>query len=165
MLWYTREASVAVYIANLPGIWPLLREHICFLRERTNSYIKNESHLPQYGYGSQYGNLSKYQRSRLRTTVANIESDEMELKNSYNKPGVQWPRSSPWSESGELGVVFGKANLDNDQRVINELRCWKGMSVIEVKVDTMIEIQRDSWDGSKSEGLATTTQIEGGRQQ
>jgi hypothetical protein len=22
MLWYTREASVAVYVANLPGIWP-----------------------------------------------------------------------------------------------------------------------------------------------
>ncbi|KAF2467583.1 uncharacterized protein BDR25DRAFT_205502, partial [Lindgomyces ingoldianus] len=32
MLWYTREASVAVYVANLPGIWPLLRERIHFLR-------------------------------------------------------------------------------------------------------------------------------------
>lgn len=26
MLWYTREASVAVYVSNLPMIWPLLRE-------------------------------------------------------------------------------------------------------------------------------------------
>lgn len=26
MLWYTREASVAVYVSNLPLIWPLLRE-------------------------------------------------------------------------------------------------------------------------------------------
>lgn len=28
MLWYTREASVAVYVSNLPLIWPMLRE--CF---------------------------------------------------------------------------------------------------------------------------------------
>ncbi|KAF2999658.1 hypothetical protein E8E13_000417 [Curvularia kusanoi] len=26
MLWYTREASVALYVANLPSIWPLARE-------------------------------------------------------------------------------------------------------------------------------------------
>lgn len=26
MLWYTRESSVAVYVANLPMIWPLMRE-------------------------------------------------------------------------------------------------------------------------------------------
>ncbi|OCL02354.1 hypothetical protein AOQ84DRAFT_252716, partial [Glonium stellatum] len=32
MLWYTREASVAVYVANLPMIWPLLREYVPFLR-------------------------------------------------------------------------------------------------------------------------------------
>jgi hypothetical protein len=31
MLWYVREASVAVYVANLPMIWPLLREWIPFL--------------------------------------------------------------------------------------------------------------------------------------
>ncbi|EOA86357.1 uncharacterized protein SETTUDRAFT_109769, partial [Exserohilum turcica Et28A] len=33
MLWYTREASVAVYVANFPGIWPLLRENMRCLRE------------------------------------------------------------------------------------------------------------------------------------
>jgi hypothetical protein len=26
MLWYTREASVAVYVSNLPMIWPIIRE-------------------------------------------------------------------------------------------------------------------------------------------
>ncbi|QDS72931.1 hypothetical protein FKW77_008134 [Venturia effusa] len=40
MLWYTREASVAVYVANLPLIWPLLREWMPFLRgsSKDNSY-------------------------------------------------------------------------------------------------------------------------------
>jgi len=32
MLWYTREASVAVYVSNLPMIWPVLREWFPFLR-------------------------------------------------------------------------------------------------------------------------------------
>jgi hypothetical protein len=35
MLWYTREASVAVYVANLPLIWPLLREWFPILRNAT----------------------------------------------------------------------------------------------------------------------------------
>ncbi|KAF6829819.1 ubid family decarboxylase [Colletotrichum musicola] len=32
MLWYVREASVAVYVSNLPLIWPLLREWFPLLR-------------------------------------------------------------------------------------------------------------------------------------
>jgi hypothetical protein len=35
MLWYTREASVAVYVSNLPMIWPLLREHFPCLKNLT----------------------------------------------------------------------------------------------------------------------------------
>jgi hypothetical protein len=35
MLWYTREASVAVYVANIPMIWPLLREWFPFLKAMT----------------------------------------------------------------------------------------------------------------------------------
>lgn len=37
MLWYVREASVAVYVANLPMIWPLLREWIPFLGTVTST--------------------------------------------------------------------------------------------------------------------------------
>ena len=32
MLWYVRESSVAMYVANLPMIWPTLREWFPFLR-------------------------------------------------------------------------------------------------------------------------------------
>lgn len=35
MLWYVREASVAVYVSNLPMIWPLLREWFPCLRKLT----------------------------------------------------------------------------------------------------------------------------------
>ncbi|KAM0815579.1 putative UbiD family decarboxylase [Seiridium cardinale] len=32
MLWYVRESSVAIYVSNLPMIWPLIREWVPFLR-------------------------------------------------------------------------------------------------------------------------------------
>lgn len=35
MFWYTREASVAMYVANLPCIWPLLREALPVLKSWT----------------------------------------------------------------------------------------------------------------------------------
>jgi hypothetical protein len=35
MLWYVRESSVAIYVANLPMIWPLLREWFPYLRKIT----------------------------------------------------------------------------------------------------------------------------------
>jgi hypothetical protein len=41
MLWYTREASTAVYVTNLPLLWPLLREWIPWLHNRTSA---NKSH-------------------------------------------------------------------------------------------------------------------------
>jgi hypothetical protein len=35
MLWYVREASVAIYVSNLPMVWPLLREWFPILRGMT----------------------------------------------------------------------------------------------------------------------------------
>lgn len=65
MLWYTREASVAVYVANFPGIWPLLRENMRCLRETSTLYGTQEEgdnnrKKKRFGYGSQqyYGELS-----------------------------------------------------------------------------------------------------------
>jgi len=38
MFWYTRESSVALYVANLPCIWPLVREIIPVLRSVSGGY-------------------------------------------------------------------------------------------------------------------------------
>ncbi|KAK5162416.1 hypothetical protein LTR04_003822 [Oleoguttula sp. CCFEE 6159] len=43
MLWYTREASVAVYVSNLPMIWPLLCEWFPCLRTLTPRYSPSYS--------------------------------------------------------------------------------------------------------------------------
>ncbi|KAF9699388.1 hypothetical protein EKO04_002590 [Ascochyta lentis] len=163
MHWYTREASVAVYVANLPGIWPLLREHIRFLRDHTNSYVTDQSRMPRYDYGSHYGNLSKHQHSLVRTTVVQVKSDEIELTDLYNRSGAQPLHSLPRLDGGDLGCVFRMTSFSSDERTINEMSCWEGMDAMEVQVNTRVEIQRGIWDGTRMEGLQTTTQIEGGR--
>jgi hypothetical protein len=39
---YTRESSVAIYVSNLPMIWPLIREWVPFLRTvNSTNYVKN----------------------------------------------------------------------------------------------------------------------------
>jgi hypothetical protein len=62
MLWYTRESSVAVYVSNLPLIWPLLREWFPLLRRFTPGN-KTTSRDKQSGYG-----LNSH-TGRPRTTI------------------------------------------------------------------------------------------------
>lgn len=47
LFWYTREASVAVYVTNLPCIWPLLRELMPVLRSWTPGGVSSKSGRPR----------------------------------------------------------------------------------------------------------------------
>ena len=168
MFWYTREASVAVYVANLPAIYPLLKEHLRFLREHTNSYIGGASKTPKYGYGSQYGNMSKSARSRMRT-FTNLESNEIELGPSYAKSAVQSIHSSEKTKGDDRTNPFttsasaGRPSQDSDERALNDgTDNWKQLNAMEVQVNTKVEIHRDDWDGSKlGAGQARVVKIEG----
>ncbi|KAH7346864.1 hypothetical protein BKA65DRAFT_285935 [Rhexocercosporidium sp. MPI-PUGE-AT-0058] len=51
MLWYTREASVAVYVSNLPMIWPLLREWFPALKTLTPGQKSSSTRNLSYGPG------------------------------------------------------------------------------------------------------------------
>jgi hypothetical protein len=56
MMWYTRESSVAVYVSNLPMIWPLILEWIPSLRiatTRTSERNRGQS----YGNGGTIGSV------------------------------------------------------------------------------------------------------------
>jgi len=52
MLWYVREASVAIYVANLPMIWPLLRDWFPCLRNLTPGGYTGSSGSPSHGKGA-----------------------------------------------------------------------------------------------------------------
>lgn len=51
MLWYTRESSVAVYVSNLPMIWPLMREWFPALRKLTPGHKVTSSKGKGYSLG------------------------------------------------------------------------------------------------------------------
>jgi hypothetical protein len=96
MLWYFREASTALYVSNLPLIWPLLREYV--------PWLGNIS-LPRVGYSSKtrdasrasgkggFANISMSQMSRSRSTRHNmgVETDiePTESAEKINKPSFQ----------------------------------------------------------------------------
>lgn len=44
MLWYTRESSVAVYVANIPFIWPLVKDKVPGMNRFTPGYRSTGSH-------------------------------------------------------------------------------------------------------------------------
>ena len=63
MLWYTREASVAVYVSNLPMIWPLLREWFPALRALTPG-AKSSGVSGKRGLGGNTGTIGSVQQRR-----------------------------------------------------------------------------------------------------
>lgn len=52
MLWYVREASVAVYVSNLPLIWPMLREWFPTLKALAPRSRVNASQTPKFDTGA-----------------------------------------------------------------------------------------------------------------
>ncbi|KAF2277412.1 uncharacterized protein EI97DRAFT_457436 [Westerdykella ornata] len=150
MLWYVREASVAVYVANLPSIWPLLREHLRCLRTHLSSYPngamgRTATGLPGYGLqgsthtqrGHQVGS-SRLHRSLHRgskvgtTSTALAVGDEgIDLGRSnfhrcdHNGRSRQWSGSRDGNdiygrEFRHLGLGAGRRSLDSDEKVLNE---------------------------------------------
>ena len=75
MNWYFREASVAVYVTNIPLIWPLVKE----VGTRLGFSIASRSH--GYGYGSrsrqeQNSRNPPNSKSHVRMGVKDMEMDK-----------------------------------------------------------------------------------------
>lgn len=176
MLWYTREASVAVYVSNIPNIWPLVRENMHVVRGRSDSYITGASRTPRYGRGSQsYGNLSSSKGShhhhhaapRVLRTFTTPDSDELELATTttttttYALSAAQSEHSSSAQlepdetpKHGMTSTVSRRQSRDSDERAINEamhVGSWNGMNAIGVQVGSDVEVQRRCWDASRFE--------------
>lgn len=122
MLWYTREASVAVYVSNLPMIWPLLREYFPILRALTPGQKSTTSPIG----GSFTGRLRTKQSTtrvllggpednRITTTIrgtAKGESTE-ELSGSDTELGIVTQQQS-WDRH-DIGVAVGSRLNDWDK--------------------------------------------------
>lgn len=172
MFWYTREASIGIWIANLPGIWPLVREHLRFLHDRTESYTTDSNQPPQFACGLGYGNMSKGLRSHTQTgTLQNVSStDDIETGLSSTKSVTRSLRipENPGDIDGQVdgfpfsvSAVSSRVSADSDERTLNQSCSWKGIGTLEVQVDTSVIVQRDDWDGEEIGIFKVTTCVEG----
>ncbi|GAM86699.1 hypothetical protein ANO11243_047180 [Dothideomycetidae sp. 11243] len=76
MLWYTREASVATYVTNLPVVWPLVRHLFPFLRGASS---QGKSSGKNYHYGYATGGNNTRARTGNNTIVDAIDMDTRAL--------------------------------------------------------------------------------------
>lgn len=72
MFWYTREASVAVYVANLPCIWPLLREALPVLRSWTPGFVSSGMYKGR-NRGTSTGPMTRGVATRTNVTRRSLD--------------------------------------------------------------------------------------------
>lgn len=123
MLWYTRESSVAVYVSNLPLIWPLMREWFPVLKGLTpgqkSSTIKAKSYGLDSGAvamvtigGSKMFGSKKGESGGIVTSVRGrgegmddqSSGDEMELVAATRKDNWDSSQADLRSEEWEGGI-------------------------------------------------------------
>lgn len=109
MLWYTREASVAVYVSNLPMIWPLLREWFPGLHaltpgqkssgtSRKREYSANGSLQPRREMGKPR-KLSSAKDNGILTTIQGKGESTEELSGSDGTELGIINRKESWEEN------------------------------------------------------------------
>lgn len=84
MNWYFREASVAVYVTTLPGIWVFLRDIFPFLRtmtSRTGTKPTNSNTNPQQMGWNGHHHASK-NRSQLESKDLDFDLDTYPISKS-----------------------------------------------------------------------------------
>ncbi|KZL79714.1 hypothetical protein CI238_06337 [Colletotrichum incanum] len=99
MLWYIREASVAVYVSNLPLVWPLLREWFPWLRS-----LKTAGVLPT-------------PRTVGRTKAVNGSTGAMTQSVSQPPPVMSMARRDTFEEFGNW-LNAGDLELQNPSRAL-----------------------------------------------
>ncbi|KAH9886372.1 hypothetical protein F4778DRAFT_479071 [Xylariomycetidae sp. FL2044] len=108
MLWYVREASVAIYVSNLPMIWPLLREWFPFLKT-----LSPGSYLPG----------SKGQPPRRTHRIAGKPSSSSNDSSGLNRP----PTMTHWQQQQQQ-QPSRRHSLDSFDFHNNDMPVYAGAS-------------------------------------
>lgn len=70
--WYFREASVSVYVTNLPALWSLLRE--IFPHLKSWGFESKKSSVQGKTFPSSAGNSRRHSRNRVNSKSFNMQS-------------------------------------------------------------------------------------------
>ncbi|KAG8631461.1 hypothetical protein KVT40_000601 [Elsinoe batatas] len=99
MYWYIREASVAVYVANLPCIWPLIREAVPGVKSFFGS-SSNRTSKPT-GFSKTATNMRSGLHGPVRE-LDDIEANPRTDKKGMNEPTIQGGQSPRDSDEPKL---------------------------------------------------------------
>lgn len=146
MLWYTREASVAVYVANLPMIWPLLREWFPCLRNISTgkSYAVERRPSGYYGDGT-----------RLRSTPG--------AKQHRSIRDIRISHHSKTFTKSNSGGSFVKGDIELGVKSIATVRSGspasseRALNPGDIRAEVTIEVARENPeenDGSRPAGMS-----------
>ncbi|KAL1297920.1 hypothetical protein AAFC00_006434 [Neodothiora populina] len=106
MFWYTREASVAVYVANLPCIWPLLREALPVLKSWTPGFVSSNMYKRRHPHGTHGGTVtSTGPMTRGLGTRTNVTRHSLdEFQKIVEGSAISHATSTTTKSTGETGV-------------------------------------------------------------
>ena len=107
MLWYVREASTAVYVSNLPLIWPLLREWFPYLRKITPGY-RSTTNNSKTGGGTATSSMCGMRRTNTNAAKASLQMSDISKTSTATKPKVC---------HYHMGVEAGIARTDSAERI------------------------------------------------
>ncbi|KAE9980130.1 hypothetical protein EG328_000495 [Venturia inaequalis] len=191
MLWYSREASVALYVANLPLVWPLIREWVPFLRATTKKY--NSYELPVHesrkgqsglrgpapssqGYAKQSDTDTAVSLSDIASSRADRNDkvlEAMSIETATDKPAGQSERSltgssfvsdSP-STDNILTSNFSKpSRASNAPRQSTDSRTATAMSKLRPSSEFIRQVERVKEEKRRS-GILTSQQLSNDWQQ
>jgi hypothetical protein len=126
MFWYVREASTAVYVSNLPLIWPLLREWFPILRSSSpaSGYAKRtHSVLPRDQPSAFHLKNSKGSRGTNHGDFGRLNTHRGDSTECITTP------SDPWSKGihTETTVEVEEISLaDLEKSKTNQRFDWRG---------------------------------------
>jgi hypothetical protein len=142
MLWYTRESSVAVYVSNLPMIWPLLREIFPKLRSLTPGQKGS-------GSGSKFQSMhGGTHNSRPRTHTDGDRHHSERITTTVRGIGMG-DSSEELGKGNEVGVISRDDGWD----------CGAGIHMVHPNGN---KVDKGSWDGDLPKDttvLSTTVHV------
>jgi hypothetical protein len=132
--WYMREATVSVYVINLPTLWPVLRKFLPKLTGRGSSASRSQ------GNTSNIHNPRSWATGRKRTLISSKIVDDFEMKTKGKRDDVE-------SESESVGrIVNNSFNTSQEHIVGNENGNGKyghgsETSVLEINYDVTYSVE------------------------
>ncbi|WYZ37693.1 hypothetical protein EsH8_II_001199 [Colletotrichum jinshuiense] len=119
MMWYVREASVAVYVANLPLFWPLLREWFPVLRSLKTAGVMPSPSGPERTPHKDLPHVSSMGGSRALVTPMTGKRDTFDGFGIWLHPGdleLQKPPRTLRPSSSQEYILRQEGERDSPTR-------------------------------------------------